>query len=173
MLISFSHPQMRPWIEAGLRQFRGEDVGTARVKRQTIRRMGPRYERLLHLAGPLGGINADLGSLHLWWKSRTPARCTLGVVSPYRIRAITIERAENEDDGKHDWLMAHLAKDDGPAASWMIALDDGIDLRRPLAERPPRIAKLIYADGFDSIAAFADFFVPKAGDTFNGVLLQW
>lgn len=167
MLVSFSHPQMRPWIEAGLRQFRGEDVGDARVKRQTIRRMGPRYERLLHLAGPQGGINADLGSLHLWWKSRTPVRCALGVVVPFRIRPIMIERAMEEED-ERQYVMVHVAHEDGPAALWEAPLSG-----QRFNPEIYRIAKLIHADGFDSYQTFTDFFAPKVGDVFNGVLLQW
>lgn len=40
MLISFSEESMLPSIRAGIRQAHGEDVGGARVKRQTIRGRG-------------------------------------------------------------------------------------------------------------------------------------
>ena len=75
MILSFSVPAMRPMIEAGLRQMRGETVDE-RVKRQTIRARGPRAEKLLSYDPICHSIGYDL---QLWWKSRT---ARIRVLSP-------------------------------------------------------------------------------------------
>jgi hypothetical protein len=161
MLLSFSQHAMLPYIEAGVRQARGADVGDVRVKRQTIRRMGPRYEPLLARAQEDGTVNGM--DLHLWWKSRTPQRRRLGIVS-CNIRRISITRTT---DGNGDCVRSPLAGR-GFACSVALVSDDVI-----ARDDRSALAGLAYADGFDTIRAFADFFVPAPGDVFEGVMLKW
>lgn len=94
MLISFSEPPMLPYIRAGIRQALCEDVGAERVKRQTIRLRGKRAAQLLR-RDPVGHTIAL--PLHLYWKSRTPARELLGVIPWWLVRvyAIEIEHQQN------------------------------------------------------------------------------
>jgi hypothetical protein len=167
MLLSFSVPKMLPWIENGLRQYAGEDV-TGRVKRQTIRATGPRYELLLRCAGD--PVVLQVATLHLWWKSRTKERRSLGDVKNFRIRPITITR-EADEENDCDYMMVKIAGDDGPAALWMEWIPS--KSITALHEWKGGIGKLIYDDGFDSFDDFAEFFVPNVGDVFKGVLLQW
>lgn len=87
MLLSFSVDSMLPMIRAGLRQAANEDVGTERVKRQTIRQRGPRAEVLLTRT-ILDGV--CLFPLHLWWKSRTPGREFLGKVERFQLWPVLI-----------------------------------------------------------------------------------
>lgn len=84
MLLSFSIHYMRPMIEAGFRQYSGETV-TERVKRQTIRALGPRTRALLAEENPATRLDLDL-----WWKSRTPARAFIGKVEQWTIAPISI-----------------------------------------------------------------------------------
>ncbi len=149
MLLSFSVPEMLPYIRAGIRQVQGAKIGTERVKRQTVRALGPRAKILLSQATP--GYSHP-GTLHLWWKSRTKDREFLGAVKIARIYAVTV---------KH-YLSGTLAIE-GPAgtrAEWFQGYG-------------PKISEFARADGFDSAAAFRDYFVPEAGDVFEGVLYKW
>lgn len=135
MLLSFSVDYMRPYVEAGYRQYLGFTV-TERVKRQTIRQRGPRANVLLGRADP------SL-SLHLWWKSRTKDRAFIGridcgIVEPIRIA--------------------------NQSGALLIECDDMARLARE---------SFALADGFESLTAFRDYFVPNMGDVFNGILYKW
>lgn len=165
MLISFSEPQMLPYIRAGIRQANGEDVGGARVKRQTIRRRGPRAEKLLAWCRERHTYHIPY-SLDLWWKSRTPAREHLGKVSPVSVWPIEIWHSSVEYadcstsqciriNGPHGWR-------EGDATLFWSPGDDA-----------GAFAAEAYADGFDSREAFRDYFVPSQGDRFDAVLFKW
>src|SRR6185369_6733241 len=88
MLLSFSVPAMLPYVRAGIRQALGEDVGAERVKRQTIRRRGKRADQLLRW--DRSGHTIPL-PLHLYWKSRTPKRCLLGVIPAQLVRVYRLQ----------------------------------------------------------------------------------
>lgn len=170
MLLSFSIPTMRPMIHAGLMQRRGYDVGGARVKRQTIRKLGARGRVLLeHARGAGWTIPYDL---HLWWKSRTPERELIGVASyetathpiyayPINILHSTVQPTHSTEypvvriDGPRGWRsgdsMLFWSKGDGDNA----------------------FVSEARADGFDNAEAFRDYFVPNIGDRFDGVLFKW
>jgi len=94
MILSFSVDSMRPMIVAGLRQRAGAEVGGERVKRQTVRKRGPRAEMLLAQAAANGGLCRY--ALHLWWKSRTAERAELGVIAepPATCWPISIDLAD-------------------------------------------------------------------------------
>lgn len=137
MLLSFSVDYMRPYVEAGIRQNNGEDVGAARVKRQTIRKLGPVAKRLIKF-----GIRPVM-PLHLWWKSRTKEKAFLGVVPSWRITPV------------------YIANCNGAPV---------IEIDRRAIDNQDQFA---IDDGFDSLDAFLAYFVPNAGDVFNGVLYKW
>lgn len=170
MMLSFSISEMRPLIEAGLR----ERAGThwhARSKRQTIRRRGPVWQRVLAAseggAGKGGRVERDL---HLWWKSRTPARELLGVVRGFEIFPVTI--FHGAEDGLrpretgfvsvtlHDVTVSHPSK---PRA--LEVYDQ--------ARVDAAAYALAYRDGFDEWLDFVRFFVPTPGDRFIGALIKW
>ncbi len=140
MLISFSIPEMRPLIEAGIRQAKGEDVGKARTKRQTIRKIsGPTSRYLPLIENPTRWI------LNLQWLDpRNAASYRLGDVPCKSAERIKIEHKPTGD------LDVTLIRETGPF-----------------------LQELIYADGFDDLNDFVDFFVPNPGDVFNGVLIKW
>lgn len=169
MILSFSVDAMRPYLEAGARQALGEDVGGARVKRQTIRRRGPRAEAMLKWDTICGTHPYDM---HLWWKSRTDERALIGAIpnlSPkarIRIYPITILHSSVKPvigeeyqcikiDGCHRW--------DKDNSCYFWSPDHGGDSFETFAR----------ADGFETVAAFRDYFVPNRGDVFNGVLYTW
>lgn len=164
MMLSFSIPEMRPYVEAGIRQAQGEYVGTARVKRQTIRKLGPRSLAMLERAKDAGWTHPC--DLHLWWKSCTSERELLGVIKDVgHIYPITIlhSRVEPPDappypvlriDGPHGWR-------DGDSVLFWACGETG------------SFANETYRDGFDSVEAFRDFFVPNVGDVFEGALFKW
>lgn len=167
MLLSFSVPEMLPMLRAGLAQCRGEDVGTKRVKRQTIRQYGPRAERLL-AHDPIGHtIPYDL---HLWWKSRTPDRALIGTIPcgipPVRVYRLDIWHTSIKPVGEPAYPCIRI---DGPRG-WRNG--DAMLFWSPnhgghLFEQETR------ADGFDSAEAFRDFFVPNPGDRFDAILFKW
>jgi len=166
MLLSFSEAPMLPYIRAGIRQAQGEDVGTERVKRGTIRAHGPRARKLLEF-DPVGHT---IGMpLHLWWKSRTPQRELLGVIPPELVRVYRIEilhsrvlpPAEPEYqciriDGPKGW------REGDSMVFWSPGCDGGSDFVREA-----------FQDGFDSPEAFRAYFVPTRGDRFDAILFRW
>jgi hypothetical protein len=170
MLLSFSVPVMRPWIVAGLQQRLGVDVGDQRVKRQTMRRYGPRAEKLL-AHDPIGhSIPHDL---HLWWKSRTAERALLGIAKqgqgdrPIRIYALDIW---------HTFIAPTRGaripciRINGPRG-WRDG--DAVLFWSPGDSADCGFAREAHADGFDSPEAFRDFFVPNMGDRFGAILIKW
>lgn len=172
MILSFSVDSMRPYIEAGIRQALGEDVAGARVKRQTIRQRGAVAQRLLKWDTIAGTHPYDL---HLWWKSRSPKEAQLLGVIPnltrtarIRVYPITILHSSVKSihepeypcfkiEGCHRW-------DEGDSCYFWSPGDD------PAISK---FAKFARADGFESPEAFAEYFVPRRGDHFNGVLYTW
>ena len=167
MLISFSHEAMLPYIRAGLRQRRGEDVAGARVKRQTIRRLGERGKQLLQW-DPIGHtIPYDL---QLWWKSRTPARELIGEVrvqdGGVRVYRISILHGEVTEPNGQRYPVCRI---DG-RRGWRKG--DAMLFWSP-GDRPAGFCAEAYADGFDSPEAFRDFFVPNPGDRFDAILFKW
>lgn len=164
MLLSFSVPEMLPYIRAGLRQRAGEDVGDERVKRQTIRGLGPRNTKLLAERRLDRTISTDL---HLWWKSRTRTREMLGVVSFPKLFPINILHSRVEYPDGRTYPVIRI---DGPSG-WrdgdsMLFWSEG-------DEPGGGFGREVYADGFDTPQAFRDFFVPTMGDRFDGVLFKW
>lgn len=163
MILSFSERPMLPYIRAGIRQARGEDVGAERVKRCTIRRIGKRAEQLLAYDRSGRSIPYDL---HLWWKSRTKERELLGVLPNARVHKITILHSEVippdapryqciRIDGRHGWRNG----------SSMLFWSPG--------STPGEFDQVARQDGFDSVEAFRDYFVPNPGDVFDGILYRW
>lgn len=144
MMLSFSILSMREMVVYGAQQRAGIDVGGARVKRQTIRGLGPRNGRLLDRARR-NDWHLDY-DLTLWWKSRTPVRCRLGEV----IRS----------EGMPIFLQP-IAIDHTPGFSYFLRVDGY------------HVEALAEADGFDSPEEFRDFFVPNLGDRFEGVMFKW
>lgn len=165
MLLSFSIPAMLPMIEAGLRQRAGEDVGAARVKRQTYRRIGPRAEKLLAWDTMCHFQPYDL---HLWWKSRTKAKRNIGTVDGgSKIYAIDI---------MHTWMQSPgcpretIFRIDGPRG-WRSG--DAMLFWKPGDPADSGFEQEARADGFDNAQAFVDFFVPNMGETFRAALFKW
>lgn len=164
MLLSFSVPAMLPYIRAGLRQRAGEDVGNERVKRQTIRGLGPRNTKLLAERRLDRTISTDL---HLWWKSRTRAREILGAISFPKLFPINILHSRIEYPDGTTILVIRI---DGPCG-WR---DGDAMLFWSEGDEPGgQFEREAYADGFDTPQAFRDFFVPNMGDRFDGVLFKW
>lgn len=165
MLISFSVPQMLPYIQAGIRQRAGENIFGQRVKRQTIRKRGPRAEKLLHCA--VAAYWTHPYDLHLWWKSRTAQRAHLGTVAggskiyPISILHSNVVPPDSPPyetyriDGPHGWR-------NGDAMLFWNPKDGG----RSFEEEA-------YADGFDSARDFVQYFVPNLGDRFDAVIFKW
>lgn len=165
MLLSFSIPEMLPMIEAGLRQRGGADVGAERVKRQTIRRIGPRAEKLLAYS-PAHHIQPY--DLHIWWKSRTPERRHIGTVDGgCKIFALTIWHTSCQSpgnpreaiyriEGPHGW------RDGDSMLFWRPTYSDDCD-----ADKEAR------ADGFEGAKQFFDYFVPNTEERFNAALFKW
>lgn len=163
MLLSFSVPEMLPLIRDGIAQARGEEV-LGRVKRQTIRRRGSRAERLLEYAKHAHWTHPY--DLHLWWKSRTAEREFLGAVRSSRVYPITILHSMVVPPNAPAYPILRM---DGPrgwrAGDTMIfwSADHGGE----------SFAAEAFADGFASVEAFRDFFVPNVGDTFGAILFKW
>ena len=159
MILSFSVPAMMPMIQYGVKQSAGEDVGGARVKRQTIRARGTRSEALL-AHDPIGGtIPYDL---HLWWKSRTVERCLLGVVPCARVHVQPIEILHSE------------VIEPGGAREPIFRIERGAMIFwRPNSRDGQAFETEAYLDGFDSARDFIRFFVPNVGDVFRGILFRW
>lgn len=164
MILSFSVPAMLPYIEAGIRQHAGEDVDAERVKRQTIRRRGPRAEKLL---GWDTIAHTQPYDLHLWWKSRTPQRRHLGTIAGgSKVYPITILHSTVEPPDGPPYPIIRI---DGPRG-WRegdAMLFWSGDYSDPAFRAEAR------ADGFDSAQAFRDYFVPNLGDRFEGILFKW
>lgn len=165
MLLSFSEPSMRPYVEAGIRQANGVVVGDLRVKRQTIRRRGSRGERLIELAKNACWTHPY--DLHLWWKSRTKEREHLGTISGgSRIYPITILHSFVEPMNRPKYPVVRI---DGPQG-WRDG--DAMLFWSPNYGGRSFTEEAI-ADGFNSAEAFRDYFVPNLGDRFDGVLFKW
>ena len=144
MLLSFSIPEMRPMIEAGIRQHDGEDIGDFRVKRQTIRRI--RSDR-----SPWRRLVPGR-TLHLWWKSRTPERRFLGEVTCSLAQRLAIEPGTVTDR----WVF--LIEDEG--RGW-----------RPLSASECR--ELADLDGFNHPDELVAFLKPGAVANWRGVVIRW
>jgi hypothetical protein len=160
MILSFSLPSMLPFVQAGILQANGEDVGQQRVKRQTIRRRGPLAERLLkHAENACWTIPYDL---QLWWKSRTPQRAFLGTVKNIRFYPILILHSQEEyPDGRVNPVL-RISGPDGWREGDAAVFDGGKGFEEE-----------VYADGFDGVKSFREFFVPKMSDRFDGVIFKW
>lgn len=165
MLLSFSEPSMKQFVIDGLAQANGREI-TSRVKRQTIRRRGARGVRLLReaeTAGPLLWYE-----LHLWWKSRTQEREFFGVAKPAWVYPIHILHSTVEplDRPKYPLVRVVLpgtVYGEGQNCGFWSATDEGGGL----------VSKVAHDDGFESVAAFRDYFVPNVGDEFTGILYRW
>ena len=157
MLLSFSVDEMRPMIEAGLRQRNGHDVGTARVKRQTIRALKARGKAILDAAKPNDWRCPY--DLHLWWKSRTPARALLGVVDGARAMPVMI---------RHSLLMRGSVEIVTAVQGGKMDIIVGLP-----SEGSGRAYDFARADGFEGLDDFIEFFVPRQCDVFEGVLFTW
>ncbi len=98
--------------------------------------------------------------LHLWWKSRTKERAFIGKVEGAECKPLLIVRSQ-------------LPR--GPILIGGEAFKgDHVAYATFLPEEPNMTADAFArADGFDSVEAFRDFFVPKPGDVFEGVLFSW
>jgi hypothetical protein len=166
MLISFSETSMLPFVRAGIRHALGKDVGTERVKRQTIRKLGARAEQLLAHAKDAG--NTIVYDLHLYWKSRTPECELLGVIPCSNVRVYPFS-----------FLHSHIEPTDGPEYPCI-----RIDAPRPVlggnsclfwspGDEPNGFCAQAFNDGFDSPEAFRDYFVPNRGDRFDAILFKW
>ncbi|WP_316214325.1 hypothetical protein [Bradyrhizobium sp. SZCCHNR2032] len=166
MILSFSVPAMLPYIRAGLWQLRGKNIDEARVKRQTIRSLGPRAHTLLAW-DPIGHtIPYDL---QLWWKSRTPQRELLGEVNCGRVRVYQIEILHSRIEPVRGEPYPCI-RIDGPRG-WREG--DATLFWSPGDDAASDFAREAYADGFDSPAAFRDFFVPNMSDRFDAILIKW
>lgn len=166
MLLSFSVPEMLPFVEAGIRQALGEDVGAARVKRQTYRKRGARGTQLLEHAREAG--NTIPYDLHLYWKSRTPQCRMLGTIPCRLVKVYPVEIL-------HSWVQPTHTPDyqcirlDGPRG-WRRG--DATCFWAP-GDADNGFCREAHADGFDSPEAFRDFFAPNRGDRFEAILFKW
>lgn len=162
MLLSFSVAEMRPYVEAGLRERAGEALPPeTRVKRQTVRVRGPNWQRVIAEADEEGRVGRDL---HLWWKSRTKDRALLGVVRGFHIFPVSFEHRTYRGDA-----YCNMALERGSTVS--------AEIGGPVSALPTP-SQLIAntfarADGFDALEDFVPFFVPKPGDRFVGALIKW
>lgn len=162
MLLSFSVPEMLPYLRAGVRQATGKSVNE-RVKRQTFRGRGPRADKLLAL-DPLGHTIPYM--LHLWWKSRTPQREMIGGVERCKVYAINILHSTVTNPDGSGYPVCRI---DGPCG-WR---DGDAMLFWSPGDADNGFISEAYADGFDSPEAFRDFFVPNLGDRFDAILFKW
>jgi hypothetical protein len=173
MLISFSVAEMLPYIRAGIRQASGEHV-IERVKRQTIRTRGARAEKLLAHAGEANWtIPYDL---HLYWCSRSPKGKFLGLVEHVRVYPIEMLHSSVQPaDGRPEYQCLKIELPRAfPDSNWQFwsPQDGGLRDGR-LAPDANGFARFAYKDGFDSVEAFRDFFVPNRGDHFKGIVFTW
>ena len=148
MLLSFSVPEMLPYVRAGIRQAHGEHV-TERVKRQTIRAWGPQAERVL-------AAKTFPYRLSLWWKSRTKEREFLGSIECDGVQACQVEIS-------HDATGRVTVYTYGSVLQMHWHPDRG----------GKKLTDFAYADGFDSPEAFRAYFVPNIGDVFKGIMFKW
>lgn len=166
MLLSFSVPSMLPMIRAGLRQHAGEDVGDARVKRQTIRKLGPRGEQLLAWDPLSHSIPYDLD---IWWKSRTKERTCLGKVACRGVRLYRIDILHSMVEPPPRGPSYPVLRINGPRG-WREG--DSVLFWSP-AHGGEQLVEEARRDGFDGAEEFRDFFVPRVGDRFDGVIFKW
>jgi|GEM_PF-3315199 len=165
MLLSFSIPEMLPMIEAGLRQRAGGDIGNQRVKRQTIRQLGPRTRKLLEYDPVCHTIPH---ALHLWWKSRSRERKHIGTAEGInKIFKIEILHTFMQSPGEPRETIYRI---DGPRG-WRQG--DTMLFWKPGDPPGGGFEKEAIADGFDGAQAYVDYFVPNFGDRFDGALFKW
>lgn len=173
MILSFSEAPMRPMIEAGLRQRAGENVGRARVKRQTIRKLGPAAADLLERGTGGNTIPCDLD---LWWQLSGAAPAHLGTVDAgeapgIRVYWIEILHATVKPPGDAEYMCLRVVLPlcwqwQGDNREWMMFWS-------PSHKGGEALEAFARADGFDSVEAFRDYFVPNRGDRFEGILYVW
>ena len=156
---------MLPYIQAGIRQRNGEDVGAARVKRQTIRKRGPRADKILKWAEQAFWTHPY--DLHLWWKSRTVQRCHLGTITGGgRVYPITILHSTVVPTSGPSYEVYRI---DGPRG-WRKG-DAMIFWDREHGGQS--FEEEAYTDGFDSAWDFVRFFVPNLGDKCHAAIFKW
>ena len=174
MLLSFSHKRMLPAIEAGIAYRHSGGAHAVRcdtppdMKLQTIRAWTgdkSRYRPLVEATAEEKGAAGD-HTLHLWWKSRTAERRKLGEVRLKSATRLLIRRT----DVPGDWLTISFLEANGERMwgtyvlrAHLVATD----------HQPIVVRDLALADGFATVADFADYFVPRPGDSFLGVLIKW
>jgi hypothetical protein len=165
MLVSFSEPEMLPYVRAGIRQALGEDVGDERVKRQTIRRYGERARRLLAHDAIGGSIPYDLD---LFWKSRTPESDRLGKIPCRLVRVFRIEILHSfvRPPGGPEYQCIRIVGRPG----WR---DGDAMLFWSPGNEPNGFCDVAFNDGFDSPEAFRDYFVPDRFARFEAILYRW
>lgn len=164
MMLSFSEPGMLPYVRAGIRQAAGEDVGGERVKRQTIRRRGPRAEQLL-AHDPIAGTTPYI--FNLYWKARTPQCEHLGDVSCVRVVAIEILHSRVEPTDRAPYQSLRICG----RRHWN---DDGDDtLFWAHGDADSGFCRFAFNDGFETVEAFREYFVPNFGDRFEAILYRW
>lgn len=172
MLLSFSLPDMLPELIDGLYGDYLQPCDRARYKEQSDwceQIMGLRAEdrhtpkmqtiRAYHpdtspARSPYRTVKPG-DTAHIWWKSRTAERRKLG--SP-TITGVQTVRLSNH------------------AGSFVIALPTNsnalLDAAGIIASRDGQNA-FARADGFKDARSMRDYFVPKDGDVFHGVLISW
>lgn len=167
MMLSFSIPEMRPMIVAGLAARRGDGYAVRmRQKRQTIRHRGPVWQRMIAEAeGGAGNGGRVERDLHLWWKSRSSERELLGVVRGFEIYPVTIARFPADPFSE---VVVNIGGD-GAVPAFSAAVDPA----HRLTARDAGVFGFAYHDGFDEWLDFVRFFVPKPGDRFIGALIRW
>lgn len=176
VLLSFSIPEMLPNLIAGLdvagayreegafeahsawaRTNFGQDPESAvRLKRQTIREYDPDTSSL---RSPYARIKAGY-TAHIWWKSRSAQRRKLGSVPITSITHVEIKHSMTAN-----------------RKEVMLDIDTGGTVQRFCTafgwKDQNAITLFARRDGFNGLEDFRDYFVPKPGDTFRGVLIEW
>ena len=166
MLLSFSVPEMLPYIRSGILAAQDRPEPGRRVKRQTIRRRGPRAEKLLSHAKESAWTHPY--DLHLWWKSRTSEREHLGtILGGGRVYPINILHSTVTPPDARPYPILRI---DGPTG-WR----KGDPMIFWSEQTPPGgpFDFEVREDGFDSVEAFRDYFVPNVGDRFEAIFFRW
>lgn len=185
MMLSFSIPSMRVMIEAGLRERavtgfpqqdasgRAASAASIRTKRQSIRRRGPVWQRVLAESegGPEKGGRVER-DLHLWWKSRTPEREKLGTVRGFEIFPVTIFHGAEDGMRPRETGFVRVALPPDRILFGYADFSDALSAASPDFGATSACA-FAYADGFDEWLDFVNFFVPRPGDRFPGALIRW
>jgi len=162
MLLSFSVPEMLPMVVRSLRSRDGLDagvddwlnahfeheisVGLSGQKSQTIRQYDPQDPKRQWW------LKASAGTrLQIWWLSpRVKFKNPTGRQIPKRLGEVSVVARDTvlmrNRDGKFQY----------------------IDRRGE--QNPCPMARM---DGFRTFSAMRDYFVPRPGDQFHGVLVRW